>query len=74
MLEESALILADIKTDGCTSFPQMLVIIVSDYSIKERKHVEREKWIDKLALDDIISVYHTANCSAKQAIREWLIS
>lgn len=74
MLEESALILADIKTDGCTSFPQMLVIIVSDYSIKERKHVEREKWIDKLTLDDIISVYHIANCSAKQAIREWLIS
>lgn len=40
MLEESALILADIKTDGCTSFLQLLVIIVSDYSIKRRKRGE----------------------------------
>lgn len=43
MLEETVLTLADIKTDGCTSFPQLLVIIVSDYSIKERKHVEGGK-------------------------------
>jgi len=50
------------------------VIIVSDYSIKKRKQVEREKCIGKLTLDDIIAVYHIANRSAKQAIREWFIS
>jgi len=38
--EEFVLVPADIKADGCTSFPQLLVIIVSDYSIKKRKRGE----------------------------------